>query len=243
VQALELGLAGRGWLRAVPVDSEGVPDEQVIRRLNPGDAPGSEQLRDLVSEVLEIVASLFGVDELGVRLTNATQPPCPRFHVDRVLARAVLTLAGPGSEYLRREDVNREKMGHGADGLPDESSGLILAGATPRSIEGDRLCVFKGEAWPGNEGLGLVHRSPPPDGRQRWLMTVDLLWENRDALFAPLLEAQHPRWPRVRSPTIRATLSGRPTTRPVAHALARRPAVSRLSCAARPGRSLLSGLW
>lgn len=172
--ALETALAGGGWKQAVAIDGEGVPNEAVLRCLDPRDGLASGQLRAFVGRALEVVASLFGVDELGVRLVEATHPPCPRFHVDRVLARMVITLAGQGSEYLLGE-VNREKLGHGAHGLPDEESGLMAPGAKIHRVQSDRLCLFKGEAWPGNEGRGLVHRSPPPNGLRRWLMTVDLL--------------------------------------------------------------------
>ena len=111
----------------------------------------------------------------SVRITEATRPPCPRFHVDRIPARAVLTLEGPGSQYLLDADVRREKLGHGSGGLPDESSGLIVPGAHIHSVEEGRLSLFKGEEWPRNAGRALVHRSPPATGRRRWLMTVDLL--------------------------------------------------------------------
>lgn len=61
--ALETGRAGQGWKQAVPIDAEGVPDADVLRGLDPRDDPSSERLRGLVSEILDIVASLFGADE------------------------------------------------------------------------------------------------------------------------------------------------------------------------------------
>ena len=159
----------------MPVDAEGVPDPEVMRELDPRRAPASRAVLNTVSKCLELVANLFDVTELGVRITEATRPPCPRFHVDRIPARAVLTLEGPGSQYLLDADVRREKLGHGSGGLPDESSGLIVPGAHIHSVEEGRLSLFKGEEWPRNAGRALVHRSPPATGRRRWLMTVDLL--------------------------------------------------------------------
>jgi hypothetical protein len=36
------------------------------------------------------------------------------------------------------------------------------------------VALFKGEAWEGNEGFGVVHRSPSvPDNTQRLLLTID----------------------------------------------------------------------
>ena len=67
------------------------------------------------------------------------------------MARAVLTLLGPGSEYVLDQDVNREFLGHGAQGLPDANSGLLREGARFHSVNERELCIFKGEDWLDNK--------------------------------------------------------------------------------------------
>lgn len=166
---------GWGWRQEVPIDPDDRPDPNYLRSLTVSSPIGAEAFRGVIAEVLEVMASLFGVHELGVRLANATYPPCPRLHVDRVQVRGVLTLVGRGSEYLLDHEVDRSKLGHGAGGLPDEASGLIVSGAQPRPLDAGQLCLFKGDAWVDNRGKGLVHRSPPADGNERWVVTVDLL--------------------------------------------------------------------
>lgn len=175
VEHLSQARPGWGWRQAVPIGDEERPEPDSLRSLTISSPIGAEALRAVTAEVLEIMAALFGADELGVRLANASQPPCPRFHVDRVLVRGVLTLLGRGSQYLLAHEVDRTKLGHGSGGLPDEASGLIAAGAQPRTLDASVLCLFKGDAWPDNAGRGLVHRSPPADGHPRWVLTVDLL--------------------------------------------------------------------
>lgn len=172
---LSPGRLGWQWKQVVEVDEESQPDLKRLRSLEVSSNPGGEALRAATAEVLELVALLFGAVALGVRVANATSPPCPRYHVDRVAVRGVLTLVGRGSHYLLGHEVDRSKLGHGAGGLADEDSGLILAGAQPRSLEAGHLCLFKGEAWSSNAGKGLVHRSPPEDGNPRWILTVDLV--------------------------------------------------------------------
>lgn len=166
---------GWSWRQVVPTDSHDKPQLDRLRSLEASSAPGADALRAATTEVLEVMAALFGAEALGVRLTDATFPPCPRFHVDRVFARGVVTLVGRGSEYLLGHEVDRSKLGHGAGGLPDECSGLISEGSEPRALAAGLLCIFKGEAWPANAGRALVHRSPPADGNPRWVMTIDLL--------------------------------------------------------------------
>lgn len=169
------GRVGWSWKQFVGVDEDHQPDLNRLRSLQVGTAPGGEALRAATAEVLEVVALLFNAEGLGVRVVNATRPPCPRYHVDRVAVRGVLTLVGRGSDYLLAHQVDRTKLGHGAGGLPDEASGLIVPGAEPRHLEAGLVCLFKGEDWPSNAGKGLVHRSPPEDGNPRWILTVDLV--------------------------------------------------------------------
>lgn len=53
-------------------------------------------------------------------------------------------------------------------------AGLIKAGAPVRQLTPFSVALLKGDAWPDNEGRGLVHRSPAvKDGDQRILITLD----------------------------------------------------------------------
>ena len=163
------------WKQRVEVGADFQPKRDRLRSLEVSAAAGGEALRSVTAEVLELMAVLFGAEALGVRVANATRPPCPRFHVDRVAVRGVFTLAGRGSEYLLDHEVDRSKLGHGAGGLPDDESGLLRPGAEPRPLDAGLICLFKGEEWPSNAGKGVVHRSPPEDGNPRWVLTVDLV--------------------------------------------------------------------
>ena len=102
---------------------------------------------------------------------------CPRFHVDRVPVRMICTYEGPGTEWLPERAINREKLGSGACGHTDETSGLILDSAAIQSIPSYAIALLKGELWEGNEGRGAVHRSPGTTPRypRRLLLTLDLL--------------------------------------------------------------------
>lgn len=41
------------------------------------------------------------------------------------------------------------------------------------------ICATKGEAWPGNEGVGFVQRSPDPAGSTRHVLSIDGLGNER----------------------------------------------------------------
>ena len=53
-------------------------------------------------------------------------PKCPRFHDDNLKCRLVSTYKGPATQWLPHSLVNRDKLGDGNNGMPDEESGLFL---------------------------------------------------------------------------------------------------------------------
>lgn len=122
---------------------------------------------DLARPLVRLFGDLFEAERLGVRLTLSSGPMCPRFHVDDVVCRLVLTLAGSGSEFLSEADVRRKSLGA-------RPSNVEREGATIHQLAPLEVGLFKGEAWPGTRGRGIVHRSPAGSGR-RLVMTVDLL--------------------------------------------------------------------
>ena len=131
-------------------------------------------LADDVTELVDMFCCLFDLTRVGLRLEVLEQAMCPRFHVDMVPCRLVTTYAGPATEWLADEDVDRTKLGEGSRGLADDSSGLY---GDPKDIKiltcGD-VALLKGGAWVGNEGSELVHRSPSvASGERRLLLTID----------------------------------------------------------------------
>lgn len=104
-----------------------------------------------VSWLIGAFACLVDARRVGLRLRVLDGAMCPRFHVDHVPLRLICTYAGPGSEWLA---------------IPDALQVNRLAG-------GD-VALLKGERWLGNEGAGLVHRSPQlPEGQRRLILTLD----------------------------------------------------------------------
>ena len=127
-----------------------------------------------IAELVEMFCCLFDLKRTGLRLTILDRSMCPKFHVDRVPCRLVLTYQGAATEWLPHHSVDRSRLGRGSAGRSDRDSGLFKS---ERDIE--QLCcgdvaLFKGELWEGNENAGLVHRSPAvPGGDARLLLTLD----------------------------------------------------------------------
>jgi hypothetical protein len=139
--------------------------------------PGAEAWLADIEHLVELFRDLFEPEGLGLRLRTLEKAMCPRFHVDKVPVRLVCTYGGPGTEWLPNDAADRAKLGHGACGLPDAKSGLILDPAAVRSMPAHAVGLLKGTLWEGNAGRGAIHRSPKPTPEQprRLLLTLDPL--------------------------------------------------------------------
>lgn len=99
---------------------------------------------------------------------------CPRFHSDRVLCRLITTYRGAATEWLHDGAVKRERLGTGSRSLPDGRSGLYRRATDVQRLDEGDVALLKGDAWEGNEGGGLIHRSPDArPGGARLLLTLD----------------------------------------------------------------------
>jgi hypothetical protein len=141
------------------------------------DLPGYRAWWHDVARIACAYCELFGIGRIGLRLRTLDKAMCPRFHVDHVPCRLVCTYGGVGTEWLPDECVDRTKLGLGAQGLPDELSGLILDGTAILTMPPYAVGLMKGSKWKGNEDHGAVHRSPKPqpEAPRRLLLTLDML--------------------------------------------------------------------
>lgn len=118
---------------------------------------------DLV-QVVDMFSCLFELDHVGFRMAVLSKAMCPRFHVDRVPCRLICTYAGASTEWLPPEHVERLDNG-GINPRPEAAAKTLGLGD---------VALLKGEAWEGNEGRGLVHRSPAAsDSAPRLVLTLD----------------------------------------------------------------------
>lgn len=115
--------------------------------------------------LIDAYACLLGAKSVGVRLRALERAMCPRFHVDHVPLRLITTYAGPASEWLEEGVVDRRRLAQ------DE-----VDSADIRQLGCGDVALFKGEKWLGNEGAGVVHRSPTlVNGERRLILTLDWL--------------------------------------------------------------------
>ncbi len=134
----------------------------------------TQALSDDVASLVQMFCELFALKRVGLRLTTLDRAMCPRFHTDLVPCRMITTYSGVATQWLPHAAVDRAFLGSGSDGRPDAQTGLYLSDSEIQQVETGDVALLKGDGWVGNEGAGLVHRSPTvPCGEQRLLLTVD----------------------------------------------------------------------
>lgn len=135
-----------------------------------GSAVTARVLVQDVSELVGVFCELFELKEARLKLSAIDHAMCPRFHVDWVPCRLLTTYDGDGTQWLPHDMVDRRKLGPGNQGLPDERSGLFRSVEDIRQLNPGDVALLKGENWVGNEGAGLVHRSPQLSKSERRLL-------------------------------------------------------------------------
>jgi len=165
VLSMDQSLA-ESWVIDLP-EEDSQPD---LNNLAAGfsDLQGYEGFMADVAWLVSAFACLLGAKRVGLRLRTLDKAMCPRFHVDHVPVRLVTTYAGAGSQWLEEGVMDRQHLAH-PEAEPRD----------PRMIQQFRsgdVALLKGEKWQGNEGFGLIHRSPQPaPGERRLVLTLDWL--------------------------------------------------------------------
>ncbi|MHC8398162.1 DUF1826 domain-containing protein [Pseudomonas sp. MDT1-17] len=132
------------------------------------DLEGYEGFVADVSWLVSAFACLLGAKRIGLRLRVLDKAMCPRFHVDHVPVRLITTYAGIGSQWLKEGVMDRRQLSK-PEAEPQD-------GPLIEQIASGDVALLKGEKWHGNEGFGLIHRSPQlASGERRLILTLDWL--------------------------------------------------------------------
>lgn len=118
------------------------------------DAEGLGALGEEIALASDMLSELVGCERVGIRVTTLRRPMCPRFHVDHIPCRMLVTIGGPGTEWIASGDVDQAIL---AD--RDTAAPPIRRGGGIRRFATRNWSLLKGGTWDGRFG-GVVHRSP-----------------------------------------------------------------------------------
>ena len=130
--------------------------------------------RDIASLTRDLGAAL-GRRHLHAQLAVLARDACRKFHADNVTVRLLCTYAGPGTEWIRNEDVVRRNLARTDVDLETANRSVLRDGGAVNHCTAGDVLLLKGQAFDGNRGRGAVHRSPPIAARslRRLVFKVD----------------------------------------------------------------------
>lgn len=130
------------------------------------DADVHTALLDQISEASEMLGELMDPKQVGVRLETLNAPMCPRFHVDHVPWRMLITLSGLGTEWIPNSDVDWAIFEDRESNAPP-----VQVNRKIQQLTTGNWSLLKGGAW-NNSFDGVVHRSPHGNG-ERLLLSLE----------------------------------------------------------------------
>jgi Protein of unknown function (DUF1826). len=129
-----------------------------------------------ILKLVEMFCCLFGLKQAGLRLIALDTAMCPNFHVDRVPCRLITTYQGIATEWIPHLAADRSKLGLENQRNSNDTSGLVNCKTDIQKLKKGDVALLKGEAWEGNQGAGLIHRSPQLlSEKYRLMLTLDFL--------------------------------------------------------------------
>lgn len=142
--------------------------KQLATRL---DEASADAISAEISEATSALAALLGCQSVGIRVAMLHKPMCPRFHVDRIPCRLLITLDGAGTEWIADGDLDRDALVDRASDTPPTRDGGSIA-----QLPTGAWSLLKGGSWEEGYG-GLAHRSPAAVG-ERLLVSIDPVFED-----------------------------------------------------------------
>jgi hypothetical protein len=130
-----------------------------------------------IMNLADRVLRLCSDQEIGIGLERIRHDNCTSYHVDKLGLRLLCTYSGEATHWVGNNNVNRNYLGQ------NDNDNVIRNWNQIQVMAQGWVGVFKGEKYIGNEGLGIVHRSPEiskKDNAERLLLRIDTINRFKD---------------------------------------------------------------
>ncbi|MBO9580181.1 MAG: DUF1826 domain-containing protein [Sphingobium sp.] len=135
-----------------------------LREAGYPEAADRAALRDEIAALARRFSAIMDCKAVKIRLEVVETDACRKFHADHVAARLLMTLVGPGTQWVH--------------------AGKVAAGPIHHLVAGD-VAFFKGRRWADEPAI--LHRSAPvaATGETRLLLVIDPLTTTSEAAALP----------------------------------------------------------
>lgn len=164
------------WMQTTRDD--GIAAQALADKLDGSVLPG---LSDEIAAAVETLTDLLGCNAVGIRAQRLRGPMCPRFHVDQVPCRMLITVVGETTEWIAHDEVDWARFEEPRLGaIPVTRSGAI------RRMRAGTWSLLKGGNWEPRF-RGVVHRSPHAQ-ENRLLLSLDPLFTTDSSQAEPPIQ-------------------------------------------------------
>lgn len=120
-------------------------------------------------------SAVTGSSAVRCRLAVVSRVDCPVFHTDWIGLRMLCTYHGSGTEFVHSHNVDRSALCQPLDTPALTNAAIVSNRLAIEQMQAFEVGLFKGNAWPGHKGRGIVHRSPTlrPHELARIKLTID----------------------------------------------------------------------
>ena len=128
-------------------------------------------LIEQISESSTTLHELVGCKKVAVRIATLRSAMCPRFHVDQIPCRLLITFCGKATEWIPNDSVDWDIFSDSSSNdIPVEKEEMI------QKLKPGEWALLKGGKWQNNF-RGVVHRSPH-DKSERLFLSIDPIFED-----------------------------------------------------------------
>jgi hypothetical protein len=155
-------------LTEVDMDSTVTRDSEAERaipaKLAEAGCPPGEGRAALAADITFLAhtfSRISGRPEARVRLETLRDHGCTKFHVDHLRLRLLCIYAGPGTEWVSNDQVNRSQLGNAEIRIEKANRLIVPQPGSINVLPTGAVMIFKGNQFQGDQHRGLVHRSHP----------------------------------------------------------------------------------
>jgi len=123
--------------------------------------PALHTLLDDIDRLVAIFRTISATPTIRVRLSRVVDAACSLFHADTLSLRLLCTYHGAGTQWVPDEHACRQQLGLRGRDIPKANAVIVPNPSHIRTMPEWHVGVFKGRAFPGDEGSALIHRSYP----------------------------------------------------------------------------------
>ena len=123
-----------------------------------------------IKRLLHLFKKVTASKELRLLLTTIDNDMCRKFHVDNNDLRMLCTYKGPGTLWLKEDNINREALD-----LYEGNKSIVIDKNNIEQAKTGSVIILKGAKYSTQTTKGAVHRSPTIEesGEKRLLLRID----------------------------------------------------------------------